>query len=437
MLGGKGQNLSYSDLKLAMLTGQLSLLSLLMNAGYVIFDLSYGVYHSWPILSFATLLSLSSFVMNRQGSHFPAKLTLGLTTNITIFYFSSIEPTETALSFLFVICALGAICTLGFEQKKLALLFVLLPEVLFIFSVVFDLNFLTRRTTSTEYVRLNMIINFLATFFGAVLMFYFMLSLNHHSESALRENEKRLHDNNEELVKVNKELDRFVYSASHDLRSPISSVRGLINLIKLDPHAPETKSYLEMMDSQLVGLTKLIDDIVAYSRNARVEIKSEAIYLKTLVNDILASLRFSPNAEQVHLYVNLPDDLILYSDLTRVRIVLANLLSNAFKYSNPRTENKFIKISSVQTPTHIHISIRDNGLGIDRQFLPNIFDMFFQANEKAEGSGLGLYIVKETLEKIGGTIRVESEVGNGSEFIVTLPMLQTSAAFLAREIPKT
>ena len=221
MLGGKGQNLSYSDLKLAMLTGQLSLLSLLMNAGYLVFDLSYGVYDSWPLLSLAALLSLSSFVMNRQGSHFPAKLTLGLTTDITIFYFSSIEPTETALSFLFVICALGAICTLGFEQKKLALLFVLLPVVLFIFSVVFDLNFFTRRTTSAEYVRLNMIINFLATFFGAVLMFYFMLSLNHHSESALRENEKRLHDNNEELVKVNKELDRFVYSALHDLRSHV------------------------------------------------------------------------------------------------------------------------------------------------------------------------------------------------------------------------
>ncbi len=299
LLGNKGLHLSYSAYKLAVLTGQLSLLSFLMNAGYVLFDLYHEVYHSWPLLSLSALLSLASFVLNKQGYHFAAKVFLGLTANLTIFVFSSTEPVETGLSFLFVVCALGAISTLGFEQKKLAVLFVSLPVVLFIFSVVIDLDFFTRAPHSSDYIQVNMIINFTATFAAAVLIIYFLLRLNNYSESALRENEKRLHAKNEELVKVNKELDRFLYSASHDLRSPISSVRGLINIVKLNPNAPETKSYMDMMDKQLIGLTKFIEDIVVYSRNTRVAVKPDSIHLKKLVDEILVSLQFYPGSEKI------------------------------------------------------------------------------------------------------------------------------------------
>lgn len=432
LLGNNGQHLSYSGVKLAILTGQLSLLSFLMNAGYALFDIYHDIYHSWPLLSLSALLSLVSFVLNRRGAYLYAKLTLGLTSNISIFYFSSIEPIETSLSFLFIICALGAIATLGLQQKRLALLFVLLPIILYVFSAVIDLHLFDRRPSSADYVRVNMIINFFTTFTATILMFYFLLNLNHHSENELRENEKRLHAKNEELVKVNKELDRFVYSASHDLRSPISSVRGLINIAKLDDLAPETRSYLNMMDQQLIGLNKFIEDIVLYSRNTRVLVRIESISLKNLVTDILGSLQFSPGSEKIALEVNIPDELTLQSDATRVRIVLANLLSNAFKYSNHNQQNPFIKITSTKTPTHIDISIQDNGTGIESQYLSKIFDMFFQANDKSEGSGLGLYIVNETLQKIQGTIRVQSELGMGTEFIVTLP-LQLNEVLLRSE----
>jgi signal transduction histidine kinase len=427
LLGKKGQHLSYSAFKLALLTGFLSVLTFLIDTGYIAFDLYHKVYYSWPLLSLSAFLSLTSFILNRVGYYFPAKLTLGLSVNISIFIFSSIEPIETGLSFLFIICALGAISTLGIEQKKLAFVFVLLPIVLFIFSVVVDVGLFTRRSFDPEYVRVNMIINFFSTFAAAILIIYFLLSLNHHSESALRENEKRLHEKNEELVKVNKELDRFVYSASHDLRSPISSVRGLINLVKLTTIPPETKSYVDMMDKKLISLNKFIEDIVLYSRNTRVGISTETIKLKELVDDSLMNLQYYPGSEKVDVQVNIPDHLTLVSDPTRLRIVLANLLSNAFKYSNPVIENPYIIISASITTTGIELSIRDNGTGIDEQFLPKIFDMFFQANDKSEGSGLGLYIVKETLEKIQGDIRVQSELRNGTEFIVMLPKEITDA----------
>jgi signal transduction histidine kinase len=414
--------LSYSAFKLAVLTGQLSLLSFAMNAGYVFLDLYHHVYHSWPLLSVSALLSLGSFGLNRQGYYLAAKVLLGLTTNLTIFFFSSIEPIETGLSFLFVVCALGAFSTLGLYHRKLAVVFVLLPALLFFLSIVFEFEILSRRSATIEYVRMNMIINFVATFVAAVLMIYFLLSLNNHSEKALRENEQRLRDKNQELEKSNKELDRFVYSASHDLRSPISSVRGLIGLVQLDSHSPATKSYLEMMDSQLIGLNKFIEDIVLYSRNTRVVVKTESIYLKKLVDDVFISLQFYPGSDKVKFDVNIPDDVVLLSDATRVKVVLANLLSNALKYSDHTKENPFIKIDAVKVHTHLEISVKDNGTGIDHQYLPNIFDMFFQGNEKSDGSGLGLYIVKETLEKIQGEISVQSEFGKGSDFKVVLPI---------------
>ncbi len=414
--------LSYSAFKLAALTGRLSLLSFVMNAGYVFFDLYQHVYHSWPLLSISAILSLVSFGLNRQQYYLAAKVVLGLTVNLTIFFFASIEPIETGLSFLFVVCALGAISTLGLEHKKLALVFVLMPVLLFVFSVVFDLEVFIRRETTADYVQMNRIINFMATFVAAVLMIYFLLSLNNHSERALRENEKQLHDKNKELVKTNTELDRFVYSASHDLRSPISSVRGLISLVRLNPHSPDIKSYLEMMDNQLIGLNKFIEDIVLYSRNTRAGYKVELIQLKKLVEEVLISLQFYPGSEKINIEVTIPDETTLFSDPTRVRIVLANLLSNALKYSDPAKENPFIKINAIKVDMHLAISVQDNGAGIDRQYVSKIFDMFYQGNEKSDGSGLGLYIVKETLEKIQGEISVQSELGKGSEFKVMLPI---------------
>lgn len=421
LLGKRGQHLSYAAYKLAMLTGFLSVLTFSIDTGYIAFDLYHQVYYSWPLLSLSAFLSLTTFILNRTGHYFPAKLTLGLSVNISIFIFSSIEPIETGLSFLFVICALGAISTLGIEQKKLALLFVLLPIVLFIFSVVVDVDLFTRRTFTPEYVRVNMIINFFSTYAAAILIIYFLLSLNHHTENALRENEKRLHEKNEELLKVNKELDRFVYSASHDLRSPISSVRGLINVMKLTTISPETKTYVDMMDKKLLSLNKFIEDIVLYSRNTRVGIKTETIRLKELVDESLMNLQYYPGADKVAVQVNIPEQLTVVTDPTRLRIVLANLLSNAYKYSNPVIDNPYILITASDTTNGIELSIRDNGTGIEEQYLPQIFEMFFQANDKSEGSGLGLYIVKETLEKIQGDIRVHSELRKGTEFIVTLP----------------
>ena len=422
LLGNHYHVLSYSAFKLAALTGRLSLLSFVMNAGYVFFDLYQHVYHSWPLLSISAILSLVSFGLNRQQYYLAAKVVLGLTVNLTIFFFASIEPIETGLSFLFVVCALGAISTLGLEHKKLALVFVSLPVLLFVFSVVFDLEVFIRRETTADYVQMNRIINFIATFVAAVLMIYFLLSLNNHSERALRENEKQLHDKNKELVKTNTELDRFVYSASHDLRSPISSVRGLISLVSLNPHSPDIKSYLEMMDNQLIGLNKFIEDIVLYSRNTRAAYKVELIQLKKLVEEVLISLQFYPGSEKINIEVTIPDETTLFSDPTRVRIVLANLLSNALKYSDPAKENPFIKINATKVDMHLAISVQDNGAGIDRQYVSKIFDMFYQGNEKSDGSGLGLYIVKETLEKIQGEISVQSELGKGSEFKVMLPI---------------
>jgi signal transduction histidine kinase len=102
-------------------------------------------------------------------------------------------------------------------------------------------------------------------------------------------------------------------------------------------------------------------------------------------------------------------------------MVLFNLISNAFKYHDSSKETKTIVISAVISAKNAQISIADNGVGIDKQYLERIFDLFFRGSEKSSGSGLGLFIAKEALDKLKGTLKVKSELGKGSEFIATIP----------------
>lgn len=176
-----------------------------------------------------------------------------------------------------------------------------------------------------------------------------------------------------------------------------------------------------MMEGRLIRLDKFIKDISDYSRNSRLPLNIGEVNIKSFINDVLENLQFYPGAEKIKLEINVSDELTIQSDPTRMQILLGNLLSNAFKYRDRAKTDSFIKINAHNNATHVDISIEDNGIGIHPDYVTKIFEMFFQGYEKSDGSGLGLYIVKETLEKIKGTISVETELEKGSTFKVTLP----------------
>lgn len=232
--------------------------------------------------------------------------------------------------------------------------------------------------------------------------------------------ERKLKEQNEELQKINKELDRFVYSASHDLRSPLRSLLGLIHILKLDNDPVKKEKYLEHMEKSVHNLDKFIQDIINYSRNSRLELQLETVHLYALINQILEDIKFE-NPVTIPVYANYDTTLTIITDRNRLSIILSNLLSNAFRYYNPQQAQPYIRINAIYTDEHIKIGIEDNGIGISDDHVDKIFDMFYRAHDKKVGSGLGLYIVKETVNMLKGEIYVESALGKGTTFWITLP----------------
>src|SRR6478736_234205 len=230
-------------------------------------------------------------------------------------------------------------------------------------------------------------------------------------------------DRNEELIKINAELDKFVYSASHDLRAPIASLLGLIEVAKFEPDREKINELLEMQKKSLYRLDRFIKDIVDHSRNARLGIDCEPVIFKDLINSTIEQLQFMDNVACIEKRINIQQEGSFYSSPTRLEIVFTNLLSNAIKYIDLKKEHPFIEIDIQCSILEAQIIVRDNGEGIANESLTKIFDMFYRASERGSGSGLGLFIVKEAIQKLKGTVQVQSELGKGTEFIVRIPNL--------------
>jgi signal transduction histidine kinase len=143
--------------------------------------------------------------------------------------------------------------------------------------------------------------------------------------------------------------------------------------------------------------------------------------LHEMARDIWESLRYTLGAEDITFTINIPHDFKVVSDPTRLHTILSNLISNAIRYHDHRKENKFIQLSCHQTEESFALHVEDNGQGIDPQYQKRVFDMFFRANENSSGSGLGLYIVKETITKLSGSIQLESVPRVGSTFTLKFP----------------
>jgi signal transduction histidine kinase len=225
---------------------------------------------------------------------------------------------------------------------------------------------------------------------------------------------------NSKLIKANKELDKFVYSASHDLRAPISSLQGLIEVMKLEQDTDQFNLYLNMMSDSLIKQDQYIRDIIDYSRNKRKHITVINLSLATLINESIAQNKFTKSSCSIKITSDLAVDLITNDEL-RLRIIINNFLSNAIKYSDPEKENPFLHIKTYIDKNSVIIEFTDNGIGIDLEHQDKIFDMFFVTNSANNGSGLGLYIVKEAVEHLNGSIKVSSKVTVGTTFTITIP----------------
>jgi signal transduction histidine kinase len=239
--------------------------------------------------------------------------------------------------------------------------------------------------------------------------------------SARKKAEIKLEEQNKELLKTNAELDSFVYSASHELRAPLCSVMGLIQLMEHEEKNPDKLEFLSMMQNSIQTLDVFINNIIQYSRNSRLEIEPEKINFKELISKSLSQFHYLDGTSKIEIITEVHENADFFSDKNRISIIINNLISNAISYHNVLQPQPYIHIRVWVNRDTAVLEVSDNGRGIDGRFLDKIFRMFYRATNIKTGSGLGLYIVKETLNKLSGSITVKSKIGAGTTFFVTIP----------------
>ncbi|MBL0742182.1 sensor histidine kinase [Chryseolinea lacunae] len=228
---------------------------------------------------------------------------------------------------------------------------------------------------------------------------------------------------NLDLTNTNRELDNFVYSASHDIRAPLMSLKGLIEIAQIEDDPEQLKEYLKLMQLSLEKQDHFINDIINFSRNKRVSLQMQEVSLVEVIDNALNQHRFMKGADRIDVHREYSLDKV-FSDPLRLSILFNNLVSNAIKYSDAAKDCCFLKVKTYPTEDHNIISIEDNGVGIRPEDQKKIFDMFFVTQNNNKGTGLGLYIVKEAVQKLGGSIAVESEKNVGTKFIIQIPKRQ-------------
>jgi len=261
-----------------------------------------------------------------------------------------------------------------------------------------------------------------------------LLEFNENLEAKVRERTQALHDEitirkdaelklqktNQELSKRNTELDNFVYSVSHDLRAPIASVLGLINLAKKDGDIAMKDTYLDMINNSARQQDHFIREILDQSRNSRLDVRREEIDFQPIIDETFDQLSFATTTgKAVEKIVSVRQERPFYCDRWRLKVILNNIISNAIRYRNGR--DPLIRVDVDVTDNGAQVRIEDNGKGIAKEHLSHVCRMFYRATDDGAGSGLGLYIVKETIDKLNGSIDIDSIEGKGTTVQLMIP----------------
>ena len=227
-----------------------------------------------------------------------------------------------------------------------------------------------------------------------------------------------------ELSDRNYELDQLMYKTSHDLRSPLSSIIGLINLANLDNDPREFPAYLSKIEGRAKKLDEFIRSMLDYARVNRVDQDFEPVNLPELIHNCISELEYMDSSHKLRTEVNIdPSKTTIQSDRLRMKIIFSNIISNAFKYMNSEADS-FLRIRIKTAHRGVELTFSDNGIGIRKEHLGKIFKMFYRATERSQGSGLGMYIVKQAVEKLGGTITLSSQYGKGTRIKIILPEIR-------------
>ncbi|WKK74062.2 HAMP domain-containing sensor histidine kinase [Marivirga salinae] len=369
-------------------------------------------------------IAVATYIVNEKRNHVIAKFIFIVLGTGYIFVYSSIIPKSIGVYLIFF--PILAIIFLVFSNEEIkykyySVVYVLI--LLFILEITEyqpfgEINLTGGKSESTSFY-----VNMLISIFVLVFSMYNMDVINKHIDQVRLETLKELEQKNKELELANDELDHFVYSASHDLKAPLSSILGLINIAKYEVKDDNVMDYFIRIENRIERLTQFIKEVIEISRNTRTEIKTEPIELEKLLDEIIENNNYIEGMEKIEFNKQIQFDSPLFTDKARMEVILNNLISNAIKYSDPSKGHCKIDITADKTSNKFRIIIADNGIGIPKDQQEKVFEMFYRGAQSKEGSGLGLYIVKNMLVKLKGEFDLNSKVGVGTKIELTFPIL--------------
>lgn len=373
------------------------------------------------VVFFLSVVIFVSIILNRTGRKTSSKVIFLLLMNLVIGFLCSVIPPERLAFVYFFPLLIMAFVIFEDHQKVHQRVFIGISSTILLLLVITDFKlFWDYQLSVSELGQKNMVINIVVTILIISLCVDFLIRTNKRAEENLKKQAAFIAQQNLELKKINAELDRFVYSASHDLRAPLVSIQGLSRLAIEESQSDVDKKYFKLINDRIVRLDEFIRDIIEYSRNARTERKPELFSINSMIHEVIENLKYMEGADRIAFLVSTSVEEV-YSDKNRLKVVLSNIISNAIKYHNLNQENPRVEIVVNLSESTVNICIQDNGIGIQDEAREKIFDMFYRATDRSGGSGLGLYIVKEIIERLDGRISVNSVFGEGTTFEVCIP----------------
>jgi hypothetical protein len=228
-----------------------------------------------------------------------------------------------------------------------------------------------------------------------------------------------------ELVRAKSAIEQFIYSCSHTMRGPLKSISGLVYLLKNAENSKEVdRGYcLHSIEQTVEKLESVLNGLEQFLTTLSMDITSQSIDATEFIEDIISEFQDTISENNISIEVGVKQSVRLYTDRARFRAILSHLISNAIVFQDSGKEAKQITISVKIDLTNCTVKVKDNGIGIPADIKSNIFQLFYRGSDKSRGAGVGLYVAKEMLNKMGGTISLRSKPRVGSSFTFTIPNL--------------
>jgi signal transduction histidine kinase len=385
---------------------------LIYLAGFYMF--SFGIINYFiddktgaAIVNFSSLpLIAIVYILNKMGWRVLSKLlNLSLILFVIILIFlltrsaEGLNNGDSILAF-FIPVFVGAMIIFQGKERKIGVIFAFCVLILMTVLISSELHLGDAPAYSREQVRRELALNIIGSAIATMLEVIFIMMVSNAID--------------EELIKTNGELDRFVYSVSHDLRSPLLSIRGLSSLMQEEETTgSKNLQYLKLVDKSINNLDDTIREILAYSRNSRLGLEIEEFDLKELIENIFDELRYSVELN-FQFISNISEPIVIKGDRSRMKTVMRNVIGNSIKYRKTEIADPFVSVQFEEKKGQYRFKIIDNGEGIEPDNVPRVFEMFYRGRTSVSGTGLGLYICKEIMDKIKGRIDLKSEPGKGT-----------------------